>query len=287
MSCSENKAELGSEKNPIKMYFVPSMEAANVVSSGKVIADRLLELTGLHIKVVVPLSYAAVIEALGTGECDIAWLPTFAYIMAHEKYNADVELMTVRKGLHSYRGQFVARADSDIKKIEDIAGKTIAYTDVASTSGYIYPSAILHQNGIETSKEIFAGGHPQAILAVYNGNVDVGCTYWSPIDKTGIPQDARRSVLKTLPDVMEVVVPIGFTEWIPNDTVTFREKFDETMKQNLITGMLKLVDTEQGRKVMDKLYNIDGLIKAKNSDYDVVRKTLETLGKSASDFVNK
>eukprot|EP01156_Anaeramoeba_ignava_P007585 Anaeramoba_ignava/a352756_5.p1 GENE.a352756_5~~a352756_5.p1 ORF type:complete len:288 (-),score=22.27 a352756_5:94-957(-) len=287
MSCSKTEAELGSEKNPIKMYFVPSMEAAKVVTSGKVIADKLHDLTGLYIKVVVPLSYAAVIEALGTGECDVAWLPTFAYVMAHEKYKADVELMTVRKGLQRYRGQFIARADSDIKKIEDIAGKTIAYTDVASTSGYIYPSAILKQKGIETGKEIFAGGHPQAVLAVYNGNVDVGCTYWSPIDKTGIPQDARKSVMETYPDVMKKVVPVGFTEWIPNDTVTFRENFDDAMKQNLVTGMLKLVETEEGKNIMDELYSIDGLVKAKNSDYDVVRKTLETLGKSASDFVNK
>ena len=55
--------------------------------------------------------------------------------------------MTVRNGLKMYRGQFIARANDNIKGIEDMQGKVIAYTDAASTSGYIYPSAMLKAKG--------------------------------------------------------------------------------------------------------------------------------------------
>ena len=281
------QAELGTKKNPIKMYFVPSMEAGKIITSGKVIADYLMEKTGQFFDVAVPTSYAAVIEAMGTNETDIAWLATFAYILANEKFDAEVELMTVRKGLRQYKGQFVALADSDLKSLEDIAGKTIAFTDYASTSGYIYPAALLKKKNIKPGKEFNAGGHPQVILAVYQGTADVGCTYWSPEDENGIPQDARNAVLDTYPDVMEKVKIIDFTDWIPNDTVTFRKGFPEDMKEKIVVSLLEFAKSDKGKNTLENLFNINDFIRAKNSDYDIVRETLETIETDAGSFVKQ
>lgn len=282
-SCTQNK-ELGSKGNPITMYFVPSMEAGKIVTSGEQLTEYLSEKTGYHFDVSVPTSYAAVIEAMGTEEADIAWLATFAYILAHEKYGAEVALTTVRKGLQSYRGQFIALAESDIDSLEDIEGKTIAYTDFASTSGYIYPSALLAKKGIEPENVLRAGGHPQAVMAVYQKRADVGCTYWSPENEEG-PQDARAAVVETYPDIFEKTKIVGFTDWIPNDTVTFRKNFPPEMKKKIVDVLLEFVSTEEGRETMDELYSIDGFVRATDADYDVVRNTLETLGVSAEEYI--
>ncbi|MCB5224542.1 MAG: phosphate/phosphite/phosphonate ABC transporter substrate-binding protein [Candidatus Cloacimonadaceae bacterium] len=268
--------ELGSKKNPIKMYFVPSMEASSVISSGEAIADWMHKETGYHFKVAVPTSYAAVIEAIGSYQADVAWLATFAYVLAHDKYGADVKFITVRNGLTKYCGQFVARADSGIDSLSHIAGKVVAYTDAASTAGYIYPSAILKREGIEPAKYTFAGGHPQAIMAVYNGNADVGCTYWSP-EANGRPRDAREKLLDTYPDVLEKVKIVALTDSIPNDTVTFRRGLPQDVEEKLMKALEKFAQTGQGQEILHKLYDIDGLQPAKDADYDIVRRTLETL----------
>ena len=278
------KGELGTESNPIKMYFVPSMEAGKVVTSGEAIANELEKLTGYKFKIAVPTSYAAVIEAMGASQADIGWLPTFAYILAKQKYNAEIGLTTVRYGLESYRGQFVVKADSGIESLADIEGKTIAFTDASSTSGYIYPSALLKKNGIEPAKYYFAGGHPQAMLAVYQGRADVGCSYWSPVHD-GIPQDARKAVLETYPDIMEKVKPIAFTDWIPNDTVTFRYEFPEKMKNDVINALMEYSQTPAGKQSLEELYSVDGFVLAKDEDYDVVREALDALDISAEEFV--
>ncbi|MCK9329397.1 MAG: phosphate/phosphite/phosphonate ABC transporter substrate-binding protein [Candidatus Cloacimonetes bacterium] len=284
ISACGGKQPLGSKQNPVKMYFVPSMEAAKIVTSAEYIANRLEEKTGYNFKIAVPTSYAAVIEAMGTEEADIAFLATFAYILANEKYNAQVELMTVRNGLNKYRGQFVALKDSEINSIEDIEDKTIAYTDAASTSGYIYPSALLKQEEIMPSREIMAGGHPQAIMAVYQGLADVGCSFWSPPDSLGIPQDARMYISETYPDVFEKTKIIGYTEWIPNDTVTFRDKFPIEMKNQILNALLEISEEPEGKKQLDELYSINGFSKASDEDYDIVRKSLESLGMDPTDF---
>lgn len=284
-SCSET-GPLGSKSNPIKMYFVPSVEAGKILQDAEQIADMLFEETGYHFKVAVPVSYAAVIEAMGTDEADIAWLPTFAYILAHKKYKADVGLTTIRNGLKKYRGQFVARADSEIDSLEDINDKVIAYTDAASTSGYIFPSATLSKKGIEPGKFFFAGGHPQAIIAVYKGNADVGCTFWSP-KMNGKIQDARYTIEDTYPDVEEKVKIVGFTDWIPNDTVTFRKELPAGMKQEIVDALIKLAQTDKGKQTFQEIYHIDGFYESSDSTYDIVRETLNALGEKAESFLEE
>ncbi len=276
---------LGTKSNPIKMYFVPSMEAGRVVTSGEAIADYLQKATGYHFKIAVPTSYAAVIEALGTNQADVAWLSTYAYILAKQKYDAEVRLITVRNGLKAYRGQFVARANSGIKSIEDIEGKIIAYTDAASTSGYIYPSAILKQNSIKPKDFFFAGGHPQAILAVYSGRADVATTYWSPEDETGTPKDAREKLLETYADIFEKISIIGFSDWIPNDTVTFRKSIPEDIEATIVNALIEFSSTPTGRQTLKTLYDIDGLELATDADYDVVRATLKALNMDPAEML--
>ncbi len=280
--CGE-KAELGTKKNPVKMYFVPSMEASTIVTSGEAIAEYLEETTGYEFEIKVPTSYASVIEAMGTEQADIGWLATFGYILANEKYDAEVAMTTVRNGLKSYRGEFIAKADSGIDTIEDIAGKTIGYTDAASTSGYIYPSAILKMKGIEPGHKRFLGSHPAAVLAVYQGNVDVGCTFWSPANKEGVPMDARQKLMETYPDIFEKVKIVDFTDWIPNDTVTFRKNFPADMREKIVTALEKGFENPKIKQMLFDLYQIDGLERATGADYDIVRKTLEALGMSAAD----
>ncbi len=283
MSCQSDDARiarankaLGSKSRPIRMYFVPSLEAGKVVSSGEAIAEALHQKTGYYFKVAVPTSYAAVIEALGSYQADIAWLPTYAYVLANQKYDAKVRLITVRNGLKSYRGQFVAMKD-EIQSIEDIQGGIIAYTDAASTSGYIYPSAILKQKGIVPKDHIFAGGHPQAILAVYSGRADVACSYWSPEDEEGVPMDAREKLYQTHPDIFEKIRIIGFTDWIPNDTVTFRPNLPPDLEEGVVQALHEYAASLDGQKTLKSLYDVDGLEFATDADYDVVRTALKAM----------
>ena len=156
-------------------------------------------------------------------------------------------------------------------------GKTVAYTDAASTSGYIYPSALLIKKGIEPDKYFFAGGHPQAVLAVYGGKADVGCVFWTPINEEEA-HDARSMVIGTYPDVMEKIKIIGYTDWIPNATVTFRKDFPLEMKEKIINALLEFANDDKDHEVLKELLEIDNFIRASDEDYDSVREALKTIG---------
>ncbi len=278
---SSAPAQTSDDDKPITMYFVPSMEAGEVITSAEEIVAALEERTGYTFDVEVPTSYIAVVEAMGAepARADIAWLSTFAYVLASDKYGAEIALQVGRYGELEYRGMFVTRKDSGIKSLEDIAGKTIAFVDPASTSGHIYPSAMLSDWGIEPAETVFAGGHPQAMLAVYSGRTDVGCAYYSPTSDEGEIRDARSDLLNEHFDAGEVLQIIEFTDWIPNDTVTFRRGFPRRRKP---TGSFRLFWTtlprQRARAALGELYNITELVPVEDAGYDSVREKLAALG---------
>lgn len=260
---------LGSKGNPVKMFFVPSGEVDKVLSVDDAITNFMTKETGYYFATAVPTSYTAVVESLGSAECDVAWLPAFAYVLAKKKYNVEVALRAVRYGKPNYRGEFVTHVDNTkISSIEDVSGKKVAFTDAASASGFILPSTFLAKNKVKPKETVFAGGHPQAVCAVYMKSVDVACTF----------EGARKRVIKTFPDIMEKTKIIGYTDWIPNDNVTFGGHLSPEMKDRIKAALIKYVKSEEGNKVLIGLYHIGDFLEASDSDYDVVREAAQALG---------
>jgi phosphonate transport system substrate-binding protein len=284
-----NEGELGSRTNPIKIYFTPSVDAKKISFNARELVDFLERETGYYYATAVPASFVAVVEAFGTKKADIAGINTFSYLMANDKYGAEARLRVVRDGNEiSYRGQIITRVDSGIDSIDEIEGRTIAFVDPSSTSGYILPKALLDRRGIKPSEQVFAMRHDNVVTMVYQKQVEVGATYYAPPHpETGIMLDARMRVLKQFPDVEDKIKIIGFTEDIPNDPWVFRKDMDEDMKQKIIDALLKFVATEHGRESLYEIYDIIGLIPTRDEDYNDLRKMLKDLNISFEKLVKK
>ncbi|MBI5426751.1 MAG: phosphate/phosphite/phosphonate ABC transporter substrate-binding protein [Nitrospinae bacterium] len=256
---------LGSEAHPLRMMFVPSGEAQVILEGGQEIARLLKKQTGLHFVTSVAASYAAVVEAMGAGKVDIGWLATFSYVLAKDKYDVQLLLIVDRFGSPFYRGQILVGAKSGIKGLEDLKGKTFAFVDPASTSGHIYPKALLAAQGHDPdnyfSKAVFAGSHNAVVLSVMKGEVDGGATY----------DDARAAVAKSFPDVYDKVRVIAFTKNIPNDTVTARKGLGPGIMERVKEGLKRLSKTPEGSKVLKQVYGISGLVDL-DAFFDPVRQ---------------
>jgi phosphonate transport system substrate-binding protein len=275
-----NQGALGSPSNPLKMAFVPSADSQKVLGSGQPLADLLSQQTGLSYTVSVPTSYAAVVEAMGAENVDIGWLAPFAYVLAHDKFNSQVILASVRGGSKTYTGQIITQTDSDIQYIRDLPGHKFGFVDPSSASGFLYPSALLKANGVDPkvafSETIFAGGHDKVVIAVYNRQVDAGATFGDSVP--GQTTDARTLVQSTLPDVMDKVKVIGVTDPIPNDTVSVRAGLSDDMVAKIRDGLVAVSQSDQGKQYLKDLYNINGLATAEDSEYNTVRTAANALG---------
>lgn len=146
---------------------------------------------GVRTVLITGTSYNAVIEAMAAGRADAMEVGPFAYILAAEVANAEAIAVTnyeteVDMGeVPGYYSLQFTKKGSGIMSIDDLAGRSFAFTDPASTSGYLVPATdILLSQGFTDPAQIedfaqvqFAGNHPAAVLSVWNDTVEAGATF--------------------------------------------------------------------------------------------------------------
>ncbi|HAZ56145.1 MAG TPA: hypothetical protein DCY78_02830 [Acidimicrobiaceae bacterium] len=165
----------------------------------------------------------------------------------------------------------VSPGTSCIADLSKIRGKRVAFTSESSTSGYLFPALQLIEAGIDPVKDIipiFTGGHDAAVVAVYNGDADVGVGY----------DDARRSLRKEKTDVGEKVIVFNITSEVPNDVVAASTLLPASLRTAIYDAIDAYLDTEEGEAVFDETYGWTSIRRAVESDFDVVRKAAEALG---------
>lgn len=279
-------AELGTEKNPVKLFFVPSVDAKVLEGNAKVFEDYLEKNTGYKFNVQIPQSFIAVVEAFGTKRADIAAINTFGYIMAHQKYGAEAVLTVIRHGSATYQSQFLTKTASSIKSLKDLEGKKVAFVDPASASGYLLPMKTLRDLNVKPSETVFAMKHDTVVSMIYQGQVDAGATFYSPPSTEGI-EDARRLVKTQYPDVESKIRIVELSEPIPNDPIVVRKDMSPEMKEKIIQAFLSFISTPEGKAAFKEIYSVDELKKSTDKDYDAVRAMLTSLGTSADELVKK
>lgn len=276
--CTKKTAELGTAENPIKMHFVPSVDAKVIEDNSKKFQEYLEKNTPYKYEITIPQSFIAVVEAFGTKRADVAAINTFGYVLANQKYGAEAKLTVIRHGADTYQSQFVVRAGSNIKSVDDLAGKKVAFVEPASMSGYILPLKTLKDKKIEPKETVFAGKHDNVVSMVYNGQVDAGATFYSPPakDDKGVEkiEDARRLVLTQYPDVEKKVVILSLSDSIKNDPIVFRKEMPEDMKAKIVDAMAKFVETPEGKDAFKAIYGVTEVKKATDADYEAVRTML-------------
>jgi phosphonate transport system substrate-binding protein len=206
---------VGSPEHPIKVLFVPSVEANIITTGGEVMAAALNEATGLTFEVVVPTSYAATIEEMCASPTDtMAFIPGLGYAIASQLCGVDVAFKAIRYGYPVYWTEYIVARDSEFQTLADLEGATWGYGDQGSTSGYMVPTVELAAAGITPGEQVQTGGHNQTVTAVYNGEADFGTVFYSvPLNAEGKPVFSYDDFLagKVTPDMYELPAEV-----IPN-----------------------------------------------------------------------
>lgn len=135
--------------------------------------DYLEKVTGKKVVFFPVQSNAAEIEAMRSGRLHIAGFNTGSNPLAVNCAGfRPFTIMARKDGSFGYEMEIITYPGSGIKKVEDIKGKTLAFTSPTSNSGFKAPSAILKAefNMIKDRdfKATFSGKHDNSILGVAN-----------------------------------------------------------------------------------------------------------------------
>ncbi|HEY0182284.1 MAG TPA: phosphonate ABC transporter substrate-binding protein [Rhodopila sp.] len=153
--------------------------------------DEFQKLLSAHLKMPVKLfpaaDYAGVMQGIAAGQLEAAEFGAsgFAGAWLDCKCIEPVVVPQENDGSTYYYSVMVVRTDSGIKTLADMKGRSLAWADPNSTSGYLIPSATLKTKGIDLkdgayfSRTGFSGGHEQGVVAVLNKQYDAAVTWTS------------------------------------------------------------------------------------------------------------
>lgn len=185
---------------------------------------------GIDFDLKVAQSYGAVVEALCNGNADVAFVGPVTYLQAKERGCAELLAVAVKSGQSIYHAGFFARADSPVKALADLRGKSVAFGDVNSTSSFVFPIAMLLESKIDPVKELgplrLTGSHASSLAALIEGRVDAAALSFDSYEK---------AVRENVPGAREVRV-VARSEPIPQPPLVVSSRLDDALKEKLRTA---------------------------------------------------
>lgn len=316
--------DIGTADHPIKLMFVPSVDAEEIVAGADLLVAELTEATGLIFEVIVPTSYAAtLVEMCASPDDTIGFIPGLGYTLANDLCGVDAAAKATRFTLDWYAAMFFTRRDSGLDTLADLDGKKWAYPDASSTSGFLFPTKMMSDEGVVPGESFAAGGHSNVVRAVYNGEADFGTAFYSPPNINGVslglasldspdvpadllescavleeggtalcgedasyePRDARRNIRGEVDDSFQSLQIVAITIAIANDLIAFGPDFPSDLRESIMQALFDFAtnDPDGFAAAMDP-YSWTDLTEVTDADYDAIRAARDAAGFSIDDL---
>ncbi|HSF32829.1 MAG TPA: phosphonate ABC transporter substrate-binding protein [Candidatus Tectomicrobia bacterium] len=243
------------------------------------ILEQLGKDLGIPMKQVASTDYRGSIEALRFNKAQIGQLGPKAYVEASNNNYANVEPVVQLQhanGSLGYRSCLIVHTDSDLFNPEDVAGKTFAFNDPNSTSGYLVPMTFfLTEMVIEPkeyfSKLTFSGSHEASILAVANKKVDVASTNLPDIQQMTREGKIPRGAVRV----------IWVSKLIPNDPIVVRKDLPASLKQAIQQSLTTMKAPNAAAFGAGGAW-IGGFVRVDDATYQIIRDLNETAKRLAA-----
>ena len=270
VGCSA-KTETKKEEKVIKMGFVPLKNSEKLVEDLKPISDYLTERLGVKVEAFTASNYIGVVEGLGSGSVDFGIIPPFSSLLAQKQSNAKPILTSKGKtGKPGYTAELYVRKDSGIKSLQDVKGKKVAFVDPSSSSGYIYPGAMLVNAGLNLDKDIsyqFSGGHDKSLQLLLNKDVDVIATFDGVEDRYA----------KDFPQAKTDIQKLATSDMIPGVMVTTSGKMDKELQEKLDKALRDIEKDPKMKEMFTKMFSITGFTDVDQDAYKKVEATAKVM----------
>jgi phosphonate transport system substrate-binding protein len=258
----------------LHLVLTPSQKPTELIASGEAFAASLGQLVGVPVRVTVAADYAGVVEALRNHTADLAFLHPVGYVLANREARAVIVAKDRWDGNTSYTSRIYVRKESGLKSLDDLRGKTIAFVDPSSTSGYVYPMVMLIEKGLVRNRDpktffkefVFSGSHDAGLQALINGHVDAFASF----------DQAREQYLKD-PAQREKLIWVAESAPIPEGGICARDGLDPAMFAKVRAALLSMKGPTYA-PILKALYDIDGFEPAEDREYEPVRAAMDLLG---------
>ena len=260
------------DPSTLKVALLPDENAATIIKKNRPLQEYLEKKLDRKVQLIVTTDYSSMIEAMRHGRLDLAYFGPLSYVLAKQKSEIEPFAAIRQKGKTTDQAVVIANTSAEIDRIEDIAGKDVAFGDKASTSSHLIPKSMLAEKKLyagQNYREHFVGAHDAVAMSVQNGHAQAGGLS-KPIFETLV----SRGMIKP-----EKVKVIAESEPFPQYPWTMRSDLDPQLKQKIKSAFMEINDP-----AILKPFKAEGFGAVTDKDYDVVRNLGSLLKLDLSKF---
>lgn len=227
---------------PLRIGILPERDIFAQRRRFRAMGDYLGKNLNHPVELVTVTSYGQILDDLAKGQVDIAILGSLVAVLAVDRLEASlVAKAELADGTTTYSGTVFVRDDSPIRRIEDLAGKSVAMVRT-TTAGHLYPMELIVQAKLfdtdQAPRPVFVGTHDDSILAVVERRVDAGAA-----------KDLRlEEYIRAHPELK--FRRLATSDALPDSAVVARKEIAATLGPRLRELLMKMPDDEQGRKAL-------------------------------------
>lgn len=228
--------------------------AQDRMTSNECFRVKVEEALGVPVKIFTPADYDGVIQGLLGGTIDFAGLGASGYAKTYLTDPEAVDVVLTTQNVDGSTGYYsigFARKDSGITDMASAKGKSFAFADPNSTSGYLVPAAELTESlgKLEDyfSEVKFSGGHEQTIVGVHNGDFASGVSWADGLGnwEDGFTNGAFRKAADAGLVDMNNMVEIWRSKLIPNGPFVVRRSLPQDVKDKVTTLVADMWETDK------------------------------------------
>jgi len=162
-----------------------------------------------------------------------------------------------------FKGIFVVRKDSAIRKPGDLKGKAVSYPSPTALAACIMPQYFLHSRGVDVQSDIenrYVGSQESSIMNAFLKKTAVGAT-WPP---------PWRSFQKDHPHEAAELEVVWETDPLINNSVMVRDDVPPEFRNRVRSLLIGLHETAHGQSILLGM-ETSQITSATDDDYDRVR----------------
>lgn len=202
-------------------------------------------------KVVVAKSVSQMATYMREGKVDLYIDSPFPSLAVSRLSGSRFLLRRWKKGVAEYHSVIFVKKDSDLRRLEDLKGKTLAFERPSSSSGYFFPKIALLQEGLKLVPKteptepvgpeevgyVFSFSDENIMVWVLRGKVIAGST-----DNERYREQARQRL-----DGLQIIYR---TFSFPRHIVSHRADLPADVVAGVKEVLIKMDQSEEGRKVL-------------------------------------
>lgn len=219
------------------------------------VAERLYPGVATPSKVVVaptPFDLAKLLEQRRVDFYLESVYPTYTINYVHNA--GKTILRRFKGGLTEYQSLIFAKRGGPIKRLEDLRGKTLAFEDPGSTSGYLLPKLFLQKQGFKLTEkrgyDPYAAPTALVYVFAYSQEKLVDLVLTQQVAAGAFSNDDHANLSDALKSDMVILAQ---TEKLPRHLVSVRADFPALLVAQLENILLAMHEDDGGRRILEKL----------------------------------